>query len=255
MTELKVIIIEDEQRAAADLAAQLRLLDPAIKITGILDSVAGAVQWLLSHPMPHLVFMDIHLGDGNCFEIFDQVEITCPVIFCTAYDEYALEAFKLNSIGYIVKPVDKEMLAAALEKYRSLEKHYVPSAESIQSISSVVQQSRRYKTSFLLPFKSKMVPLPVNNIACIYTRMECTYIVTADEELVISKTLEQLQIELDPAYFYRVNRQYIVAFSYIKEIEQLAGRKIGIILTIPFDESIVVSKDAASGFKAWMEER
>ena len=255
MMELKVIIIEDEQRAANDLAVQLTLLEPDIKITGMLDSVSWAVKWLSDNPTPNLIFMDIHLGDGNCFEIFDQVEITCPVIFCTAYDEYALEAFKLSSIGYIVKPVDKQMLGAALQKYRSLEKHYVPSAASIQSISRIVQQPNRYKTSFLLPFKSKMVPLPVNNIACIYTREDCTYIVTADDELVISKTLEQLQIELDPAFFYRVNRQYIVAFSYIKEIEQLAGRKIGIILTIPFDEPIVVSKDAASAFKAWMEQR
>jgi DNA-binding LytR/AlgR family response regulator len=255
MAELDIIIIEDEQKAAADLAAQLIFLDPKIEVIATLDSVAGSVNWLLNNPMPDLMFMDIHLGDGNCFEIFKQVQLTCPVIFCTAYDEYALEAFKLNGIGYVVKPIDQERLAEALQKYHLLKQHYVPSSLPTDTISRIVQQQPRYKTSFLIPFKNKMVPLPVNAIACIYVKQEQSYIVTADDKLLVSKTLEQLQMELDPALFYRVNRQYIVSFRYIKEIEQLSGRKIGILLSVPYDEPIVVSKDAASGFKAWMEER
>jgi two-component system response regulator LytT len=255
MAELDIIIIEDEQRAAADLAAQLTTIDPEIGVIATLDSVAGSVNWFMNNPMPDLVFMDIHLGDGNCFEIFKQVQLTCPVIFCTAYDEYALEAFKLNSIGYIVKPIDRERLAEALQKYNVLQQHYVPSSLTTDTISRIVQQQPRYKTSFLIPFKNKMVPLPVNAIACIYVKQERSYIVTADDELLVNKTLEQLQMELDPALFYRVNRQYIVSFRYIKEIEQLSGRKIGIILSVAYDEPIVVSKDAASGFKGWMEER
>jgi DNA-binding LytR/AlgR family response regulator len=255
MAELDIIIIEDEQKAAADLAAHLTILDPEIEVIAILDSVAGSVNWLLNNPMPDLIFMDIHLGDGNCFEIFKQVQIRCPVIFCTAYDEYALEAFKLNGIGYIVKPIDRERLTEALQKYHVLQQHYVPSALTTDTISRIVQQQPRYKTSYLIPFKNKMVPLPVNAIACIYVKQERTYIVTAEDELMINKTLEQLQMELDPFLFYRVNRQYIISFRYIKEIEQLSSRKIGILLSIPYDEPIVVSKDAASGFRAWMEER
>jgi len=254
MAELDIVIIEDEQKAAADLAAQLAFLDPGIEVIATLDSVAGSVNWFKSNPMPHLVFMDIHLGDGNCFEIFKQVSLTCPVIFCTAYDEYALEAFKLNGIGYIVKPIDRERLEEALQKYKVLEQHYVPSSLTTDTISRIVQQPR-YKTSFLIPFKNKMVPLPVGAIACIYVKGEHTFMVTADDEYVVSKTLEQLQMELDPTLFYRVNRQYIVSFRFIKEIEQLSGRKIGILLSIPYDEAIVVSKDAASGFKSWMEDR
>ena len=254
MAELDIIIIEDEQRAAADLAVQLTTLDPGIEVITTLDSVAASVNWLLNNPMPDLVFMDIHLGDGNCFEIFKQVQLTCPVIFCTAYDEYALEAFKLNGIGYIVKPIDRERLAEALQKYHTLQQHYVPSLLTTDILSGIVQQPR-YKTSFLIPFKNKMVPLPVNAIACIYVKQERSYIVTAEDELLVNKTLDQLQMELDPSLFYRVNRQYIVSFRYIKEIEQLSGRKIGIQLSIPYEEPIVVSKDAASGFKAWMEER
>lgn len=255
MAELDIIIIEDEQKAAADLAAQLTSLDPGIEVIATLDSVAGSVNWLKNNPMPELVFMDIHLGDGNCFEIFKQVQITCPVIFCTAYDEYALEAFKLNGIGYIVKPIDSERLSEALQKYHVLQQHYVPSSLTADTISRIVQEQPRYKTSFLIPFKNKMVPLPANAIACIYVKQERTYIVTVDDELLVNKTLEQLQMELDPSLFYRVNRQYIVSFKYIKEIEQLSGRKIGIVLSVPYEEPIVVSKDAASGFKAWMEER
>jgi DNA-binding LytR/AlgR family response regulator len=255
MAELDIIIIEDEQRAAADLSAQLTTLDPAIEVIAILDSVRGSVNWLMNNPVPDLVFMDIHLGDGNCFEIFKQVQLTCPVIFCTAYDEYALEAFKLNGIGYIVKPIDRERLAEALQKYHVLQQHYVPSSLTTDTLSRIVQQRPQYKTSFLIPFKNKMVPLPVNAIACIFVKQERSYIVTAGDELLVNKTLEQLQIELDPSLFYRVNRQYIVSFQYIKEIEQLSGRKIGIVLSIPYEEPIVVSKDAASGFKAWMEER
>jgi two-component system, LytTR family, response regulator LytT len=255
MAELDTIIIEDEQRAAADLAAQLTLLDPEIEVIATLDSVAGSIRWFQNNPMPDLVFMDIHLGDGNCFEIFKQVQISCPIIFCTAYDEYALEAFKLNSIGYIVKPIDRERLAEALQKYHVLQQHYVPSSLTTDTISRIVQEQPRYKTSFLIPFKNKMLPLPVNAIACIYVKQERSYIVTADDELLVNKTLDQLQMELDPALFYRVNRQYIVSFRYIKEIEQLSGRKIGIVLSIQYDEHIVVSKDAVSGFKAWMEDR
>lgn len=255
MTELDIIIIEDEQKAAADLAAQLMLLNPEIEVIAMLDSVAGSVNWLQHNEMPDLVFMDIHLGDGNCFEIFRQVQLTCPVIFCTAYDEFALEAFRLNSIGYIVKPIDRERLADALQKYNLLRQHFVPSSLTSDTISRIVQQQPQYKTSFLIPFKNKMVPLPVSGIACIYVKQERSYIVTAEDEMFVNKTLDQLQIELDPSSFYRVNRQYIVAFRYIKEIEQLSGRKIGIQLSIPYDELIVVSKDAASGFKAWMEER
>lgn len=255
MAELNIVIIEDEQKAAADLAAQLTILDPDIAVMATLDSVAGSADWLLNNSMPGLVFMDIHLGDGNCFEIFKQVQITCPIIFCTAYDEFALEAFNLNSIGYIVKPLDPERLREALQKYRTLQQHYVPSSLTTETISRIVQQQPRYKTSFLLPFKNKMVPIPVNAIACIYVKQERTYIVTADDELHINKTLEQLQMELDPSVFYRVNRQYIISFKYIKEIEHLSGRKIGIVLSIPYEEHIVVSKDAAAGFKLWMEER
>lgn len=255
MTELDIIIIEDEQRAAAELARQLVALNPAIEVIATLDSVSGSVNWLLNNPMPDLIFMDIHLGDGNCFEIFRQVQLTCPVIFCTAFDEYALEAFKLNGIGYIVKPIDEGRLSEALQKYEVLQQHYVPHSTTTDILSRIVQQQPRYKTSFLIPFKNKMIPLPVDAIACIYVKQERTCIVTADEELLINRTLDQLQAELDPSLFYRVNRQYIVSFRYIREIEQLSGRKIGIILTVSYDEPIVVSKDAASGFKAWMEGR
>jgi DNA-binding LytR/AlgR family response regulator len=170
MAELDIIIIEDEQRAAADLALQLTTLDRGIEVAATLDSVAGSVNWLLNNPMPDLVFIDIHLGDGNCFEIFKQVQLTCPVIFCTAYDEYALEAFKLNGIGYIVKPIDRERLAEVLQKYQVLQQHYVPSSLTPDTLSKIVQQQPRHKTSFLIPFKNKMVPLPVNAIACIYVK-------------------------------------------------------------------------------------
>lgn len=255
MNQLKIVIIEDEQKAASDLAANLTALDEGIRVLAILDSVAASVQWLQTNPAPDLLFMDIHLGDGSCFAIFKQVQLTCPVIFCTAYDEYALEAIRLNGIGYIVKPVDQKALADALQKYRVLEKHYEPSSAAMEALARTVREQPRFKTTFLLHVGSRIVPLPVDAIACIYVKQEQTYIVTADDELLIAKTLEQLQAELDPALFYRANRQHIVSFRFIKEVEQLAGRKIGIILRVPFDEAIVVSKDAASGFKTWLQDR
>jgi two-component system response regulator LytT len=255
MAELDIIIIEDEQKAAADLAAQLVLLNPDIEVIATLDSVSGSINWLRDNPMPDLVFMDIHLGDGNCFEIFKEMPITCPVIFCTAYDEYALEAFKLNSIGYIVKPIDRQRLSEALQKYSLLQQHFLPSLLTSDTISRIVQQPPKYRSSFLIPFKNKMVPVPVNTIACMYVKQELVYLLTGDDELQVNKTLDQLQMELDPSMFYRVNRQYIVSFRYIKEIEQLSGRKIGIVLSLPYDEQIVVSKEAAPGFKFWMEQR
>jgi DNA-binding LytR/AlgR family response regulator len=256
MTELKTIIIEDEQKAAADLASELSILDPGINVIVTLDSVAGSVHWLKEHPMPDLVFMDIHLGDGSCFEIFRQVQLTCPVIFCTAYDEYAIEAFNVNGIGYIVKPIARDVLANALRKYRELKKHYTTSSPlSAETIARILHPEARYKTSFLLPFRSKMVPLPVSSIAYIYVNHEQTCLVTQDQQLILNKTLDQLQQELNPDHFYRINRQYIVSFKYIKEIEHLSGRKLGVHLTIPVEELIIVSKENSSSFKAWLEKR
>ncbi|RZK45330.1 MAG: response regulator transcription factor, partial [Pedobacter sp.] len=215
--QLNIVIIEDERKAALDLEAQLYALDGSIKILTILDSVSGATEWLRRSEQPDLIFMDIHLGDGSCFEIFQQVNITSPVVFCTAYDEYALEAFKLNGIGYIVKPIEGAELSRVLLKYRQLEKHYLPTPQALQQLAVQVRPPV-YKSSYLIPYRSRLIPVPVDQIACIYVRNEQAFVVTVGQEYSMNKTLEQLQAELDPVNFYRANRQYLVSFKHIKEI-------------------------------------
>ena len=244
---MKALIIEDETAAARNLAAILRQEEPSMEIVATLESVAESIEWLRANPQPDLLFMDIHLADGDSFRIFDAVEITAPVIFTTAYDRYALEAFKVNSIDYILKPIKKQELERAFEKFKRL---------SGREKAEYVEQTQRYLSaraqSFLIPFRDKLVPLTPDEIAYCYTADEKVSVVTFDgRSLPMDKPLDTLIALLPERDFYRANRQFIVSRRAVRDLSVWFGSRLSVNLTVKTPERIVVSKARVPDFKKW----
>lgn len=251
---MKAVIVEDEHIAAQNLQRMLTTLSPDVEVIAVLQSVEESIEWFMLHPVPDLVFMDIHLADGSSFSIFERVEICCPVIFTTAYDEYALKAFEVNSIDYLLKPINLKNLERAMTKFRNLQ----PVDKNIESdavtrlLASFRLNKESYKSNFLIPYKDKLIPLATDKIACFYTGNKNVNILTLDNKtFVLDATLDDLYIQLDPARFFRANRQYIVAHKAIEDISIWFGSKISVNLVVSTPERIIVSKARVSDFKTW----
>jgi len=246
---MKALIIEDETAAARNLAAILRQTAPDVEIVATLESVEESVEWLRSNPHPDLLFMDIHLADGDSFRIFDAVEIAAPVIFTTAYDQYALEAFKVNSIDYLLKPLNASDVGRALAKL-----HRLTSVERSDYGSRVrtLAASRREEV-FLVHVRDKIIPLHRSRIAYCYTSNEKVTAYGFDGAAYpLDKTLEALQGLLPESEFFRANRQFIVARQAVKEIAVWFGSRLTLHLTVETPERIVISKARVPEFKAWL---
>ena len=254
---MKVLIIEDEQRTALDLQVILAELDPGIQVLAILDSVEGAIQYLNTQPAPDLIFMDIQLADGQSFEIFQEVDVTSPVIFCTAFDEYALQAFQVNGVDYILKPFDRESLNRALNKVKNLQNFFQQSPANLDKLAELLQQVKpRYKSSFLVGHRDKLLPIATQDIAYFYIEHEITFLHTYDgKRYVVNHTLDELEKSLDPRQFYRANRQFLVNFRAVSEVEHYFARKLLLKLNANTKEPVVVSKAKATEFLTWMEQR
>lgn len=246
---MKALIIEDETAAARNLAAILRQEAPDMEIVGVLESVAESVAWLGANPQPDLLFMDIHLADGDSFRIFDAVEVSAPVIFTTAYDRYALEAFRVNSIDYLLKPINTADLRRALEKLHRLTGH--ERTDYGARVKNMAAQRR--EEVFLVHVRDKIIPLSRDRIAYCYTANErvtaCDYEGTT---YPLDRTLEALEALLPAAEFFRANRQFIVARRAVREMAVWFGSRLTLHLTVDTPERIVVSKARAPEFKAWM---
>jgi len=219
----------------------------------VLQTVEESIEWFSLNASPDLVFMDIHLADGSAFSIFEKVKITCPVIFTTAYDEYALKAFEVNSIDYLLKPINIKTLERAIGKFRNLTSANTDNTDIISTMLASLKQTKEvYKSHFLIPYKDKFIPLAVDNIACIYTENKMAKIVTVDNQTYnIDSTLEDLFIKLNPSQFFRANRQYIVSHKAIKDLSTWFGSKLSINLYITVPDKIIVSKARVHEFKAW----
>ena len=254
---MKVLIIEDEQRTAQNLQAILCELEPNIQILGILDSVEGAIDYLGSQPMPELIFMDIQLADGQSFEIFQEVEVRAPVIFCTAFDEYALQAFQVNGVDYILKPFDRESVGRALAKVKNLQNFFQQSPSSLEKLAGLIHQLKpAYKSNFLVGHRDKLLPVAVQDVAYFYIEHEITFLNTFDgKRYVVNHTLDELEKSLDPRQFYRANRQFLVNFRAVSEVEHYFARKLLLRLNANTKEPVVISKAKASEFLMWMEQR
>ena len=249
---MKALIIEDETAAAINLEALLRKVEPSLQIEAVLESVGESVEWLSSHPMPDLIFMDIHLADGESFRIFDRVEIDCPIIFTTAYDQYALEAFKVNSIDYLLKPITQNDLQRALDKLHRLS---VTERRSISErvTSLAAEASKASQNVFLIQVRDRIRPLKFDEAAYFYTSDERVTVHTfSGEVLAMDKTLETLSATLPENDFFRANRQFIVSRRAIRDISVWFGSRLALNLILDTPERIIISKARVPRFKQWL---
>jgi len=247
---MRILIVEDETAACENLVDILTKIDPEIQIAGYTESVSQTIKWLKSNQMPDLILMDIHLSDGSAFSIFNSIKLETPIIFTTAYDEYAIEAFRVNSIDYLLKPIKTEDLKRALDKFKKLTRQDV-----LKYLSQLTQLTPvpKYKDKLLIPFKDKLQPVDLKEISCFYTTEKNTRIYLKNGKWYsYSKTLEQIEATLNPADFIRANKQYIVARSSVKNITIWFDSRLLISLDIEPPERIYVSKNKAAEFKAWI---
>lgn len=249
---MKLLIIEDESRAFQALKEQLTELLPNAEIEDPIESIDEAIEYFESHTMPNLVFMDIHLADGSAFAIFDSIDITCPIIFTTAYDQYALKAFDVNSIDYLLKPIDTNKLHRALDKFQNFSKNEINREQIIKLVESI-HQEHTYKRCLLVPKQDKHVLVESERIAFVYIDTQVIKMITIDNEIYfMNDTLEDIYRQLDPQQFYRANRQQIINRDVIKDISTSFGNKILVNLKIPTTEKITISKGRAAEFKKWL---
>ena len=250
---MKAVIVEDELIAAQNLQRLIAQVANDIQVIAVLQSVEESIEWFSLNPAPDLVFMDIHLADGSSFSIFEKVQITSPVIFTTAYDEYALKAFEVNSIDYLLKPISIKNFERAIAKWRNLGSGKTDNADTIANLLAAFKQKKEvYKSHFLIPHKDKLIPLSIDRIACFYTENKMAKIITSDHEtFYMDNSLEDIFAQLDPSEFFRANRQYIISHKNIKDISIWFGSKLSVNLTVAVPDKIIVSKARVAEFKAW----
>jgi two-component system LytT family response regulator len=253
---MKALIIEDETVAAQSLQSLIHKIDSEIEIVAILQTIDESVEWFQTSAAPDLVFMDIYLADGSAFTIFENIEIPCPVIFTTAYDEYALKAFKVNSIDYILKPVSRSDLEKAIRKYRDFTFRPQENNELINKLLDNIKSNQdAFRTNFLFAVGDKLVPVAAQDIAVIFIDNDSLKAITVSGQIFyIDKTLEEWMQMLNPHQFYRANRQYIVARRAIKDISIWFAGKLSVNLVIDTPERILVSKARAGDFKKWISD-
>ena len=253
---MKALIIEDEIMAAQRLQKLLNEVSPETEILTVLETIEDTVAWLEENPMPDLMFMDIHLADGSSFAIFDRVDITCPVIFTTAYDEYALKAFEVNSIDYLLKPISKDALARAIRKYHLVGQRVQNDNHSnYDALLEQLTGKKRYKRCFLLPERDKLIPLPTSDIAYAYIDTKMVKLVSmSGKAYYMSQTLDELLAQLDPQMFFRANRQFIISRDAVKDVSIWFGNKLAINLTMETPEKIIISKARVAEFKHWFSD-
>ena len=249
---MKALIIEDEVLAAQSLQKLVTEVAPDTEIVDVLQSIEESVAWFNENTMPDLVFMDIHLADGSSFAIFEKTQITCPIIFTTAYDEYALKAFEVSSIDYLLKPINRNDLERAMNKYNALVGEKTGNKEAIENLLSQIGLKKNYKSCFLVPERDKLIPLSTSNIAYIYIDTKTVKTIALDEHVYyMSQTLDEIMSQLNPDDFFRANRQFIVARKAIKDITVWIGNKLSLNLLVKVPEKIIISKAKVSEFKEW----
>lgn len=251
---MKVVIIEDEAPAARRLEKLLQEQKEKVDVLAKLDSVSSAIDWFNANPAPDLVLMDIQLSDGLSFEIFDQITLKSPIIFTTAFDDYAIKAFKVNSIDYLLKPIDKDELAAALNKFKNLNKDANEiNIDFLEVLKEFKAGTAQYKSRFLVKLGQKFIPIPITDVAYFYAENKGVYLVSkSGNRYVIDSSLDQLEQELDPNKFTRANRQYMLAEDAIESIHTSLGSKLKVYVKPAAEETIWVSKEKAAGFKRWL---
>jgi DNA-binding LytR/AlgR family response regulator len=249
---MKVLIVEDETVAYTNLKKIIFEIDPEIEVIGNTESVKQTVNKLqnLSN-LPDLIFMDIHLSDGSAFNIFNLIAVEIPVIFTTAYDEYAIDAFKVNSIDYLLKPIEVNEVRRALEKFKKLNKQDI--SQYLSMLPQLILPQDKYSQKILIPVNDKLIPISIDSISCFYTTNEkTTVILKGGKTYPYKRTLDSIIQSLNPKYFFRVNKQYIVSKGSIVNITIWFDNRLLIALDTETPERIFVSKNKAAEFKQWI---
>ncbi len=255
---MRVLIIEDEIPAQRLIKDLLQEIDSEIEILGCLNSVKSAVNWLNENSHPDIVLLDIQLSDGLSFEIFKQVQIECMIIFTTAYDEYAMQAFKVNSLDYLLKPIEKEELQLALEKYTQYSKQFIQKKNTSTDFNEVaallMSGKKEYRKRFLIQSNESFFYLKVEDIAFFYSTQGITFAVTFEKrEYPVNFSLESLKDQLDEDMFFKTSRQIIISIKAIKKVHTYFQRKLKIETDPVHSEDIIVGKDKAASFKRWLD--
>ncbi|MCH2230564.1 MAG: LytTR family DNA-binding domain-containing protein [Crocinitomicaceae bacterium] len=249
---INVLIIEDETLASNNLNKILSEINEDIQVLARLQSVEQSIHWLQRNDAPDLIFLDIHLSDDLSFKIFDVVDVSCPIVFTTAYDQYAIKAFELNSIDYILKPITPKNIENSISKYHSrtpqLKKDYTQLLRDLKSCSTT-----EYKERFIINKADELIIVPVSDISYFY-KNDVTYVVLKNgQKYIINNTLDHLEETLNPTDFYRINRQFVVCIDSISKITMWFKGKMKLQLTPKYEENIFVSRDKSTNFKAWMD--
>lgn len=251
---MNALIIEDEPQAAQRLESLMRKIVPGVLILGKIDSVSNAVDWIRNNPAPDLILMDIQLADGISFLIFEQCEVKSPVIFTTAYDEYALKAFKVNSIDYILKPVDEGELAVALKKYRSLSGDVKPDVKLYNIEQAIQMLTRKYKSRFVIKVGEHLRSIEVTDILFFVSLEKTTFCHTRENrKCILDFTLDELEDVLDPNIFFRINRKYIVSTYAILDMISYTNSRLKLVLKNSDDKDVIVARERVQEFKAWLD--
>ena len=255
---MKIVIVEDEELAVRKLKRLLAEVKQEAVVIADLDSIESTVDWLNNNPSPDIILMDIELVDGQSFEIFKKTKVPCPVIFITSYDEYAIQAFTVNSVSYLLKPVEKEDLLNALEKYEQLKEFYSTKSPgfSIHNLVDELQlrlQPKNFKQRFLVKYNNKLSTVDTNTIAYFFSEERFTFFKTFDnKKIIIDYTLEELQEQLNPEDFFLVNRSCMISIKSIQKIDDYFGQRLILQLKPESDQQVIVSRSKVALFKSWM---
>ena len=252
---MKILIIEDEYHAVKYLSNLIKEVVPTAQILETLDSVSDAVEWLTNNPAPDLIFMDIQLADGLSFSIFKKVKVTAPVIFTTAFDQYTLEAFKINSVDYLLKPIEVTELRNAIQKYQDI--HGSKTAfnpESLMQLMQNIQQPKPFRQRFLIKQGKDFIYLPIAEVAYVYSEEGMTFLITtANKRHLLDTTLDTLEKEVDPNEFFRISRKQIVHISSVTKIYSYFNHRLKVELQPSSKVEAIVSRERVKAFKNWLD--
>jgi DNA-binding LytR/AlgR family response regulator len=251
---MKILIIEDEKPAARLLQRKIEKL--GLQVNQMLHSVEESIEWFSRNQHPDLIFLDIQLSEGLSFEIFEKIEIKSAVIFTTAYDEYALRAFKLNSIDYLLKPIDEEDLIISISKFQNQFQKSSLSSLDFQMIKKMLVNpiDRNYKKRFTIKLGQQLKMIVIDEVECFYSENKGTYLHTLDNrDYLLDNTLEQLENDLDPQEFFRISRKFLLPMKAIKEIQMYSNSRLKVILPTFKEDEVIVSREKVSDFKSWLE--
>jgi two-component system LytT family response regulator len=253
---MKVLIVEDERPASENLVDELMAIDEKIDVVAGCNSVDETVRWLNRNPHPDLILMDIQLSDGLSFNIFKACEITCPVIFTTAYDKYLTQAFEYSSIDYLLKPISQDKLKNAIKKYKTLQSHFVNSQEHFVNSQApeYLNHHDRKRSRILVRKGVEFQAVRVEDAGYFFTEHKLIFLVDKENRKYMAEksNLSELEIELDSSIFYRANRKYIINANYIRRFKPLERSKISVELTLPVNEEIIISQENSASFKKWI---